>query len=328
MCQNTTFFILICHQIVQIFLKIDKPPKYVYNMHIKFGGFFMSKYPKEGRRVKSLPPMSYVSPYIMKTRNTASNFISDTIDIEKAEEYIRKKRKEGLTSFGLLHLFLATYARTVSQRPGINRFIRGQRIYTRDHIEVMMTIKKEMSLESPDTCIKFYMQPDDSPETIYNNFNKLIEENKASSGDGGESDFESTARILTYIPGLILRGAVAILRTMDYFGLLPRFLTHISPFHASLAITSMGSLGIPPIYHHLYDFGNIPVFISYGAKRKAYELNKNGEVELKRYVDIALVTDERICDGYYFASALKMMRSILNDPDQLDTPVEVIKDIR
>ena len=288
----------------------------------------MSKYPKEGRKVKSLPPMSYVVPYIMKTRNTSMNYIRDTIDIEKAEAYIRKKRKEGLTSFGLLHVFLSAYARTVSQRPGINRFIRGQRIYSRDHIEVMMTIKKEMSLESPDTCIKFYMMPDDTPETIYKNFNKLVEENKAKSNNG-ESAFDSTARILTYIPGLLLRGTVALLRTMDYFGLLPRFLTHVSPFHGSLAITSMGSLGIPPIYHHLYDFGNIPIFISYGAKRKEYELDKDGNVVTKRYVDIALVTDERICDGFYFASALKLMRSIFNDPDQLDTPPEqVIKDIR
>ena len=288
----------------------------------------MSKYPKEGRKVKSLPPMSYVMPYIMKTRNTASNYITDSFDLEKAEAYIRKKRKEGLSNFGMLHLFLATYARTVSQRPGVNRFIRGQHIYTREQIEVMMTIKKEMSLESPDTCIKFYMKPDDTCETIYNNFNELVEKNKAEANNG-ESAFDSTARILTYIPGVFLRGTVAFLRFIDYFGLLPRFLTHISPFHGSLAITSMGSLGIPPIFHHLYDFGNIPVFISYGAKRKVYELNKDGNVVTKKYMDIAVVTDERICDGYYFASALKLMRSILNDPEQLDTPPkEVIKDIR
>lgn len=288
----------------------------------------MAKYPKEGRRIKSLSPMSQVIPYIMKTRNTSTNYIRDSINIEKAEAYIRKKRKEGLTSFGMLHLFLAMYARAVSQRPGINRFIRGQRVYTRDHIEVMMTIKKEMTLESPDTCIKFYMDPGDTAETVYHNFNKLVAENKASSGNG-ESDFDKTAKVLTYIPGLLLRFAVATLRTMDYFGLLPRFLTHVSPFHGSMAITSMGSLGIPPIYHHLYDFGNIPVFVSYGAKRKAVELDKDGNSVTNRYIDIAIVTDERICDGYYFASALKMMKNIFDDPDQLDEPPEqIIKDIR
>ena len=280
----------------------------------------MSKYPKEGRRVKTLPPMSYVMPYIMKTRNTSMNYIKDAIDIEKAEAYIRKKRQEGLSSFGMLHIFLAVYA--------INRFIRGQKIYTRDHIEVMMTIKKEMTLESPDTCIKFYMSPGDTADTIYHSFNKLVEENKAKSGNG-ESSFDSTARILTYIPGIMLRFTVGFLRFIDYFGLLPRFLTHISPFHASLAITSMGSLGIPPIYHHLYDFGNIPVFISYGAKRRENELDKNGQPVTRRYIDIAVVTDERVCDGFYFASALKYMRTLFNNPELLDTPPEtIIKDIK
>ncbi len=288
----------------------------------------MSKYPKEGRRVKSLPPMSYVIPYIMKTRNTSMNYIRDSINIEKAEAYIKKKRQEGLTSFGMLHIFLAIYARTVSQKPGINRFIRGQKIYTRDHIEVMMTIKKEMTIDSPDTCIKFYMSPEDTADTIYHNFNKLVEENKAKSGNG-ESGFDTTARILTYIPGIFLRFTVGFLRFVDYFGLIPRTLTHISPFHGSLAITSMGSLGIPPIYHHLYDFGNIPVFISYGAKRKTYELDKDGNSVLKRYIDITVVTDERICDGFYFASALKYMRTIFNNPDILDIPPDnVIKDIK
>ena len=287
----------------------------------------MSKYPKEGRRVRSLPPMSYVVPYIMKTRNTSMNLIRDSIDIEEAEKYIRKKRAEGLKSFGMLHLFLAAYARTISQRPGINRFIRGQKIYTRDHAEVMMTIKKQMSLESAETCIKFYMQPTDTADTVYNNFNKLVEENKGVDGD--ESDFDSVARILTYIPGVFLRFSIGFLRFIDYFGLLPRFLTHVSPFHGSLAITSMGSLGIPPIYHHLYDFGNIPLFVSYGAKRKEYKSDADGNVTMHKYIDIAVTTDERICDGFYFASALKYMKSIFSNPAQLDLPPEsVIEDVR
>ena len=191
-----------------------------------------------------------------------------------------------------------------------------------------MTIKKEMSLESADTCIKFYMMPGDTAETIYKSFNKLVEENKATA-ENGESDFDKTARIMTYMPRLLFRFAVATLRTMDYFGLLPRFLTHISPFHGSLAITSMGSLGIPPIYHHLYDFGNIPMFISYGAKRRVTELDRNGEPVTKKYIDTTIVTDERVCDGYYFASSLKIMKDIFKNPDQLDTlPDQIIKDIR
>ena len=38
---------------------------------------------KDGRRIRSLTAMAMVSPYIMVTRNTSSNFFRDTVEIEK-----------------------------------------------------------------------------------------------------------------------------------------------------------------------------------------------------------------------------------------------------
>ena len=62
---------------------------------------------KDGYKIKSLEPMNMVSPFIMVNRTGSSNYFTDRIDITAAEEYIRKKRKEGLKGFGMLHLFLA-----------------------------------------------------------------------------------------------------------------------------------------------------------------------------------------------------------------------------
>ena len=126
------------------------------------------------------------------------------------------------------------------------------------------------------------------------------------------------------IHGLLLKFFVFLLQGMDYFGLLPRFLTKLSPFHGSLYITSMASLGIPPIYHHLYDFGNVPVFVSFGKKRRVFETKRDGSVVLRKYIDCNFVTDERIVDGFYFASCLRYLHNLLSDPWQLDTPPEEI----
>jgi hypothetical protein len=90
----------------------------------------------------------------------------------------------------------------------------------------------------------------------------------------------------------------------------------------------MGSLGINPIYHHIYDFGNLPVFLSYGRKRTAFEYDRSGNLLKKRYIDIKAVTDERICDGFYFASAFKYFKKLIENPDVLETAAtEVIEDI-
>ena len=67
----------------------------------------------DGRRVRSLPPMAQVSPYIMVTRNTSTNYFEEALEITNVDRYIRKKRKEGLTSFGITHVLLATYVRAL-----------------------------------------------------------------------------------------------------------------------------------------------------------------------------------------------------------------------
>jgi hypothetical protein len=48
-----------------------------------------------------------------------------------------------------------------------------------------------------------------------------------------------------------------------------------------MIITSMGSLGIRPIYHHIYDFGNLPVFLSYGTKYTRMIPNADGTMTKK-----------------------------------------------
>lgn len=281
---------------------------------------------KEGRKLRSLDPMNVVAVYIMKNRVGAQNYIRDSVDVENVEKYIHKKRQEGLKGFGMLHVMLAAYVHTVSQRPGLNRFIGGQKIYARNEISVSLTIKKELKLDAMETVVKAVFAPTDSPEDVYWKLQKIVEANRV---EGDASAFDTTARVLRYIPGLLLKFVVFLLNVMDYFDLIPRKLLALSPFHASFFITSMGSLGIPPIYHHLYDFGNVPLFCSYGAKRSQTVLNREGKPETRKFVDFTFVTDERICDGHYFASSLKMLRDFLKNPDKLDEPiVSVREDIR
>lgn len=275
----------------------------------------------EGRRVRSLSPMTYVAPYIMVNRNGASNLIQDTIILDEIEHYIAGKRREGLKGFGMMYIFIAAYIRAVSQYPGINRFLSGQKIYARNKIQIVIDIKKKMELNAQNTTIKIDFDPDATIYDVYNKFTAEFEKNRI---DEEVSSFDSTARLLTYIPGVFLKFTVWFLKLLDYFGLLPKFLIDLSPFHGSMFITSMGSLGIPPIYHHLYDFGNIPVFLAIGAKRTEVYLNREGEVAERKVMDFSVVTDERICDGHYFASALKCIRDTIKNPTVLDEPPEEV----
>jgi hypothetical protein len=262
----------------------------------------------------------------MVNRTSASNLLKDRVEVtDKIEEYIMKKRGEGLKGFGMMYIFMAAYIRTVSQYPGINRFISGQKIYARNNVQIVIDIKKKMELDAQDTTIKVDFDPS---ATVYEVFEKFTEQFELNRVDDDVTVFDKAARILNYIPGVFLKFTVWFLKMLDYFGLLPKFLIKLSPFHGSMFITSMGSLGIPVIYHHLYDFGNIPVFLAFGRKNQRLALTREGKVVEKKYIDFSVVTDERICDGHYFATALKYLRDVLKNPEVLDTPPEkVVYDI-
>ena len=280
----------------------------------------------DGRRLKTIPPMLRFMPYIMPKRSDALNYYTDCFEVTEIESFCRSKVKAGMTDFGFLHVILAAYVRVVSMRPALNRFVSGQKIYSRgEDISVVMTIKRSMKLSSPDTCIKVHFTPYDTVDEIYQKFDAVVQANKR---EDGVNSFDKLNRLLLLIPGLLCRWTVKFLDFLDYFGLLPKKILELSPFHGSMIITSMGSLGIKPIYHHIYDFGNLPIFISYGAKRSALALDKDGNVKKKKYIDIKVVMDERICDGYYYASVLKCMKRLIENPSLLELPPEeVVEDV-
>ena len=188
-----------------------------------------------------------------------------------------------------------------------------------------MTVKKEMTIEAPETCIKVVFEPTDTIDDVYRKFNDVVSD---VVGQTEETSFDKLAKLINYIPGLLLRWTVKFLNFLDYFGWLPRALTKLSPFHGTMIVTSMGSLGINAIYHHLYDFGNLPVFLSYGKKMTKREIDADGNITTKRYIELNVVTDERICEGFYFASAFKLLKKYVENPERLTVPPEeVIEDI-
>ena len=281
----------------------------------------------DGRRVRTLAPMAQITAYFQVERNTCSNLFEESFEITHVERYIRQKRKEGLTDFGLLHVLLAAYCRGVAKYPQLNRFIAGQKVFSRGNdIQYSMVVKKDMTIESPDTSIKVHLTPYDTAEDVYHKINAAIADVKKSQElDGG---IDNVIGLLNLIPGVVLKFVVWLLKLLDYFGLLPKFLLEVSPFHGSLFFTSMGSLGIRPIYHHLYDFGNLPVFGAFGCKRKALEVQEDGTLVQRKYLDLKFVLDERIVDGFYYATFFKYYRRLMARPEQLDLVPEVVeKDI-
>lgn len=289
--------------------------------HCRFGDRY------DGRRIYSLPPMQYIAPFVMKERNDATNYFRGRVEMAHIDDYICKKtRDEKLIGFGFMHLIIAAYVRVLSQYPGLNRFISGQRIYKRDDIVLSMMVKKGYELNSQETAIKPVFDPAD---TVYDVYRKLTAEIEKAKKEGDSTNLDYVARIIVKLPTLFLRCFVSLMRLLDYFGLMPKVIHRASPFHASVFLSNLGSIGIQPVYHHLYNFGSVPVFITFGSVYRNPEVSENGTVVNKKYIDYTVVTDERITDGHYFAGAFKQFNRLMHHPDELDIPpVTIVEDIK
>lgn len=291
----------------------------------------MSKYKrrfgdrKEGRLLRSLPAFAKFVPFIMPTRNDACNQYEESFEVSDVDRRLRKLRVDGYKGIGILHFIIAAYIRGVSMLPGMNRFIVGRRIYARDNIEVVMTVKRSLAIDATETTIKVVFEPTDTIFDVYRKMSEKIDEIKTVEGNNNTKD---VAEAMCKAPRFLLRFALTILRIMDYFGWLPQSLLDASPFHGSMIITDLGSLRIGPIYHHIYNFGTLPVFISFGAKRHAYELDRHGNMVDRKYVDCKFVMDERTVDGHYYAQFLQAFRYICQHPEIVETPPsKVVEDV-
>ena len=62
------------------------------------------------------------------------------------------------------------------------------------------------------------------------------------------------------------------------------------------------------------------------SKKKWSPVKRHGEIVFDKVIPIGLVMDERIADGAQFALACKKLQSILQHPEVLEQPPEVVKE--
>ena len=266
---------------------------------------------KDGYLIKPRDPLFKLIPHIMKKRSDAQVFFEDTIDITATDRYIKEKRAQGHKNLKLLDVFIASYVRTISQYPEVNRFVTGRKIYARSSIATAIAIKKEMTRTAPETPVKVEYDPEATLFEVSEKLHDAITESRSE-----DNDAVNFVKALYYIPNFIIRMLVWFLERLDGLGILPKAFRDMSPFHTGLFITDLGSLGINPVYHHIYDFGNTTIFVAFGYKR----VGRDG---IKR-IAVRVVADERICDGFALASAIRMFFKFLQKPHLLEEPPKEI----
>ena len=275
----------------------------------------------DGKKVKGLDPIFRVIPNVMLDRDDSQVYFKQDIPLEKLDEYIDRKMEEGIR-FSYMDIIYSAIVRIIKERPHLNRFAMHGTLYERDGIYVTLTIKKGLEDNTPETTVKIKFTGDENIYEVSDILQKTIEKNKSTTE---ENSTDKLAGALSLIPDFLLRWAVKFLWFLDKHGLLPRAIIDASPFHTSAFLTNVGSLGIDSIYHHLYNFGTTSMFFSMGKKKKSY-IYEDDEIKQEKCITIAFVGDERICDGYYYASSFKQLSKYLRKPELLEVSGDAKKE--
>ena len=283
----------------------------------------MFGYRSDGRKLKSIPPFFKIIPQVMRTRGDSQVYYSYDMPIKSMDEYINKKAEEGIR-ISYMNIIYAAMVRLISQRPQLNRFIMNGRTYARKDIEISLAIKKSLTDDGDETTIKLPFTGNENIFEVKEKLDNVIAENKDVSTT---NDTDILATALSFIPTFLLKIAVSFIMFLDKHGMLPKFVIKASPFHTSAFLTNVASLGIDAIYHHLYDFGTTGLFLAMGKKKKDFIYDDETIME-EKCISLAFVCDERICDGYYFASSVKMFNRFLKKPELLEENVEKVEDIK
>ena len=90
-----------------------------------------------------------------------------------------------------------------------------------------------------------------------------------------------------------------------------------------ILLTNVASIGLPAIFHHLYNFGNTSVFIALGKFEKRVTLTKDGP-KVKTMIPMGLTLDERICGGASFSLAFNYFKKMVENPQLLEQRPEKI----
>jgi pyruvate/2-oxoglutarate dehydrogenase complex dihydrolipoamide acyltransferase (E2) component len=273
----------------------------------------------DGRAIQNLEPMQMIMPYIMKTRTDSMNMYEDTFACEPMDAYIKEKAAEGI-NLSYMHIIIAAVVRLIALRPQLNRFCMNGKIYARPKIWVSFVVHPTLRDESVGTTIKLCFEGTETILEIAEKINEAIaRETVNRKGENGTDQLLRT--LMKKIPGPFIKLVINTLLWMDKHNILPKAIIELSPFHTSFFITNLKSLGINHIYHHTYEFGTTGLFFAMG-KEKQVPVIKGNEVIAQKEMGFGLVSDERFCDGLYFALSLRKLRRFMQNPAVLEKPLD------
>lgn len=273
---------------------------------------------KDGVYLKKISSMHAIMPLMYPNRCDNEAYISERIDLTNINTYLAKKNAENPEyAYNLFQIMVTAVLKVITLRPKMNRFIANQTMYQRNEVTASFTVKKLFSDNGGEALAKIKTRGSENIDTIHDEIYRQVSFCRSEEKDPSTASMDVVQKLPKFLLKLVGAGA----RFLDRHGWMPAGVIATDPFYSSAVLANLGSIGLHAGYHHLTNWGTCSVFCVIGEIKKRPFYDDEGNVEMKESIDLGLTIDERIADGYYYSRTIKLLRTLLENPELLERPL-------
>lgn len=275
---------------------------------------------KDAKRVRDVQSMNQIMIDLKPNRNLGEVYVNQKIDVTNLMEYYENYKKNNPNdNITLFHMFVMAIAKTIYNRPLLNRFVANRHVYKHNEIIISFVAKVEFIDSSEEVMVIVPIKESDTLKDVSNKIKNKVEEirNKKNVKEGANSAID----ILGKLPNILRVPIVGIFKWCDKKGILPASLVKDNIYYSSIIVSNLGVLKVGGIYHNITDFGTCSGLVTMGEVKKEYVFDENGKKTEKYYCEFGITIDERIADGFYLIKSVHLIEKILNDPKLLEERV-------
>ena len=273
----------------------------------------------DGRWIKGTG-MQTLMANVLPNRTDCEVCCQEKIDATELLKFLEKRnaeRPEYKTT--VFHCALLVIARIIKERPYLNRFIQGRRMYERHEISLSFVAKRRFADGAEEALLVVVPKDDTTIDSLSRYIVGDVKETRKSEHSTGGVD--KIMDDLAKLPRPILMLVVKLIRILDFWGKLPHDIWEPDPNYTTVLASNLGSIKCPSVYHHLNNYGTNSIMITIGTLHKEELVMEDGHKEIRDVIDISATLDERIADGFYFARSLKLLKHVFAHPELLDLPL-------
>jgi len=274
---------------------------------------------RDGKLLRDIDSMHYIMPLMYPNRCDNEAFVSEQIDLTRANAYLAEKNADNPEyRYNLFQLIVTALLKTITLRPKMNYFIANYNMYERNEVSAAFTIKKIFADNGGEALAFLHSKPTDTLDTVHDEIYRQV---SFCREDGNKDPSTESMDMLQKLPLFLKKWIGRGARFLDRRGWMPKSVVATDPYQSSCVIANLGSIKLHSGYHHLTNWGTTSVMCIIGEKKPRPFYDELGNMEMRDSVDLGLTIDERVADGYYYSKTIRLLRHLLENPELLETPL-------